>query len=1163
MNSQRIYLLIVLLLLFGDCFSQNNPEHLSNLRKKYISTKINPVHFDSSSVIPNTVSIRGIASDSFRVDYVNALITFTSIHLPDTVYISYRVFPFKLNNVARHFNYDSIRFNFEREKPFVFKNNQSQGNKVIDFGNITYNGSIGRGISFGNSQDAVVNSTLNLQLNGYIGDSLELTAAISDNNIPIQPEGNTQNLHDFDRIFMQIKKHGWQANFGDIDIRQSQNYFLKFYTRLQGASFITDNKIGKNSTNSLLVSGAIAKGKFNRNVITPLEGNQGPYRLSGANGELFFTVLAGTERVFIDGQLLTRGEDQDYVIDYNTAELTFTAKRLITKDSRIQVEFEYSDRNYLNSLLYANNEINLGKKLKLTIGAYSNTDAKNTSINQSLDANQKQFLSQIGNNTDSALYPDAVRDTFSVDKILYKKIDTVYNSIHDSIYVYSVSKSDTLYNLSFTSVGFGKGNYIQATGNANGQVFMWVAPVNGIPQGDWEPVVLLVTPKKQQLITVGGQYFINDKSYIKTELALSHYDANTFSLLDKNQTNGLAGKFEYTTQQKVLRNLQKDLTLQSSVIYEYVQDRFKPIERLRSVEFNRDWSLPFDAPAATENLITGSLQLHDAKNNYVHYELTNYSRSDNYNGVRNSIEHVMLLKGWKVADKFYITNINSNIQKGSYLRPSIDVSRKFTALKDLTIGGGFSAEDDQQRNKQSDTLMAESFAFNLWQVYVKSSEKKLNRWGVTYFTRTNKIPFQKDLITGDRSQNVSLITEFLKNENHQFKLNVTYRKLNVINQGVISEKSDQSLLGRAEYAVHEWKGLVTGSVLYELGSGQEQKTEYTYIQVPAPQGYYTWNDYNGDGIPQLNEFEIALYPDQKTWIRVLTPTNEYVKANYLQFNYSVSINPSAVIKGIPKNKLLKFINRFSTNSSLQVNKKDLATGNSFEFNPFGKNLVDTSLISLTSFLSNTLYFNRKSVKWGIDVTHRLNTSKALLNYGFESNKLRDLSLKGRWNLSRSIATSFTNKYGLNQLINSSFANRNYHIDEVSAEPSVSYIYKSNFRVSLIYTYDVKQNKIDFMEKAINNAIAAEVRYNVLSNGTLNGRFSFNNINFNGGNGGSANSTAGYILLDGLLPGKNYLWNIELTKRLAGNIEINLQYEGRKPGTAPTVHTGTASVRAIF
>lgn len=1111
---------------------------------------------DFNSIIPNTVFIKDISPAKYDVDYVNALITWKEKKLPDSVEINYRVFPYKLNAVKNRLNYDSIRFNFLAEKPFTFKNPEKE--KIIDFGNINYNGSFGRGISFGNNQDAVVNSTLNLQLNGFIGDSLELTAAISDNNIPVQPQGNTQDIRDFDKIFMQIKKKGWQANFGDIDVRQSQNYFLNFYKRLQGASFLTENKINKKISNSFLASGAIAKGKFIRNVIQPLEGNQGPYRLSGANNELYFAVLAGTERVYIDGQLLTRGEDQDYIIDYNIAEITFTVKRLITKDSRIQVEFEYSDRNFLNSMLYASDEVNFNNKLKLSFGAFSNNDAKNSSINQTLSGEQKQFLSGIGNDIGSAIYPNAQLDTFSINKILYRKIDTVYNGVKDTIYEYSVSKTDSLYSLSFTNVGIGNGNYIPVSGNANGRVFQWVQPLNGARQGDWEPVVLLITPKKHQLITGAAQYFFNEKSFLKAELAMSNYDVNTFSSKDDNANKGVAAKVDYVMQEKIFKNLKKGLVLQTQLGYEFVEDKFKPLETLRNVEFNRDWGLSIFALPASENTINASLQINDEKRNFAKYQFTNYSRSDKYTGVRNSFESDLNVKGWEFSNRFYFTRINSPAQSGNFIRPSVELSRKFSQLRNIKIGGGYSLENNQQLNKIYDTLLPISFGFNLWQVYVKSNEAKLNRWGISYFSRENKNPSGSKLITSDKSQNVSVTTELLKNENQQFKFNATYRKLNVENFGLSNLKSDESLLGRAEYAIKEWKGLLVGSVLYEVGSGQEQKREYTYLEVPAGQGYYTWIDYNNDNIPQLNEFEIAVFQDQKRWIRIFTPTNKYVKANYLQFNYHLALNPASIISGASPNKVLKFISKFSTSSSLQVNKKELS-GGSFQFNPFSKTLNDTSLITLYSFLTNTLYFNRTNNTWGLDVTHRLNNSKSLLNYGFESNARRNIDIKGRWNLNKSFTTTITNKLIRNQLTTPSFANRNYLVEEVAVEPSVSYIYKSDFRVSLIYTYDTKDNKVGLKESAKNNQLAAEVRYNALSSGTINGRFSLNNISYVG----NPNSTVGYILLDGLLPGKNYLWNLELTKRLAGNIELNLQYEGRKPGDNPTVHTGRASVRAIF
>jgi hypothetical protein len=1159
LKPPRIYFILILFFFVEVALAQKDPSLISNIRRKYIPAGENIIRFDSMSVVPNTFTIAGIPDSMYEIDNVNAELKWKIKPTEKNVFISYRVFPYRLNGIVRRFNYDSIRFNFTME-PFVFNPGQNQNPKLFDFGNINYNGSFGRGISFGNNQDAVVNSSLNLQLNGFIGDSLELSAAISDNNIPIQPEGNTQDIRDFDRVFMQVRKKGWQANFGDIDIRQSRNYFLNFYKRLQGASFQTDNVISHKINNSLLLSGAIAKGKFIRNIIAPLEGNQGPYRLRGAGNELFFVVLANTERVFIDGQLLTRGEDQDYIMNYNTAEITFTPKRLITKDSRIQVEFEFADRNYLNSLIYANDEIALNKKLKISVAAFSNTDAKNSSINQDLDTKQKQFLSTIGDKLNSARYENAFADTFAVNKILYKKIDTTYNATrHDSIYVYSTDKKDYLYNVSFLNVGVGKGNYSVVNGNANGRVFMWVQPdVNGSPRGDWEPVTLLITPQKHQLISTAAEYIISARSSLRTELALSNDDINTFSRKDKGDDQGIAAKVHYNFETNV-RSFKKGLNLQTQVDYEFVQDKFRPLERLRNVEFNRDWSLAFDAPYANEHLINASFQIADSTNNRMKYMFSDYNRSDNYNGVRHAITHFLQTKGWKIADQIAVTSINSNTQKGSFSRPSIDISKVISKLKHIQAGGSYSGEHNKLHEKIYDTLSPFSFAFDIWQLYLKSSDSRLNKWGITYFTRRDKYPFVKELISTDRSNNISFFTELLKNENNQFKLNVTYRKLQILNTLLAKQKADESLLGRAEYTVNELRGLLRGSFLYELGGGQEQKREYTYIEVPAGQGEYTWNDYNNNGIPELNEFEVAVFQDQKKYIRVFTPTNEYVKANYVQFNYSFDLNPGAMTSPAIKNRFQKFLGRFNTNSNLQINKKDISNG-LVQFNPFSKKLVDSTLITLNSFLSNTVYFNRTNVRWGVDITHRINNGKTLLNYGFESHKLRDVTLRGRWNINRSVATSITNKYIKNQLLTPKFANRNYQIDQISFEPVASYIYGSNLRLSLIYDYDKKVNNIGLNEKVINHAITTEARYNVLSTGTLNGKFTYNNISYQGG---SANSTVGYILLDGLLPGKNYLWNLELTKRLAGNIEMNLQYEGRKPGSTKTIHTGRATLRALF
>ncbi|MFY7900178.1 MAG: hypothetical protein ACOVNY_08335, partial [Chitinophagaceae bacterium] len=194
----------VIICVIGLLYSVNATAQLSNWVVKKIATK-GSFQLSDKSIIPNSFIIKNIDSSFYTIDYFKAVIDWKKVVNEDSVEIKFRVFSFSFTQKTKRFSYDSVRNFFIAPKSSILGKPENANNNLFNFGDVEYNGSFGRSLSFGNSQDAVFNSQLNLQMSGLIGDSILLSAAITDNNIPIQPDGTTQQLNEFDRIWLQFK----------------------------------------------------------------------------------------------------------------------------------------------------------------------------------------------------------------------------------------------------------------------------------------------------------------------------------------------------------------------------------------------------------------------------------------------------------------------------------------------------------------------------------------------------------------------------------------------------------------------------------------------------------------------------------------------------------------------------------------------------------------------------------------------------------------------------------------------------------------------------------------------------------------------------------------------------------------------------------------------
>ena len=1127
--------LFLLLVFIG--FSKLSAQEIKSLyNSKKIAASSDTISIEKVSISQSFFKLqtsegKEIDTTFYKIDFKKGKLIFKNGYTSqDSITVRYFKFPEQLTKTYSIYDQDRVVAN----DGGLYKVNRSI-KKFVPFDGLNTSGSITRGVTIGNNQNASVSSNLDLQITGKISDKVSLRASIQDSNIPLQDNGYSQKLDEFDQIFIELFTDKWNIRAGDLFLENRQSRFLNFNKKVQGLS-TRFTFGGEENKTDIFASAALVRGQYAKSAFNGQEGNQGPYKLRGNNGELYVLVISGSERVYVNGILKKRGENNDYIIDYNAGEISFTSLFPITSEMRIVIEYQYSDRNYTRFVTYGgvNHE---AKNWSLGGYLYSESDVKNQPLQQNLTAEQVAILSSAGDNINLMNAPSAYLDSYSENKILYKKITVTGGEAFE----YSNNSVDELYNVRFTLVGTNLGNYIITNSSAIGKIYQYVEPILGIPQGNYEPITRLVAPTKIQIATVLGKYNPSEKTTVDFEVGVSNNDLNLYSAIDDNKNKGVAGKLNFKQ-----RLFSKKWQIDAFGNYQYVQENFKTIERLFNIEFNRDWNLT--TLEGNQSLLINGLDFILPEKGKLTYQFEKLDFSKSFSGNRHVINGLFKLNNWNILQNSSYLKNDGTYSNSTFIRNQSQVKYNF---KKNWIGTSLRLENNKEKIVSTQQLSSLSQRFTEYGAFVGRGDSTKVFVELGYLQRKNDSLQNSFVQRVNTSQSYYLKSKLVQTKKSDLSLFVNYRNLKYVDA---ARKNEPSLNSRLLYNDKYFNQLMLVTTAYETTSGTIAQQEFTYLEVEPGQGVYTWIDYNSNGIQELEEFEVAPFSDQAKYVRVFLPNQIFLKTHQNKFSHAVTLNMSQWQNAAGFKKVLS---HFYNQTSFLIERKIKRNGDNFDLNPFSTS--DENLLGLNTSFRNSFFYNRGKQKHSLTYTFITSRIKNLLSVGSQENKNSTQQLQYAHLVQKTWLFTLGTETSQSALTSENYSSKNYKVNGYQLNPKISYLFNKNASWDIFYEYQNKENQIGNSEILLQNRFGTSFSYASEKKVTMNGEFSLYQNKFEG----DAQSAVAFQMLEGLQPGKNLTWRLLLQKNLTQFLDININYQGRKTETSQTIHTGNIQLRAYF
>jgi hypothetical protein len=570
------------------------------------------------------------------------------------------------------------------------------------------------------------------------------------------------------------------------------------------------------------------------------------------------------------------------------------------------------------------------------------------------------------------------------------------------------------------------------------------------------------------------------------------------------------------------------------------------LDRINDVEFAKDFNLLQEFSQKTQNRVSFSFLNDWKKVSFLNYKFNYLDEKNSYKGLKNEVDF-----GWrknKISTKAYFSYLKTDaaFQNTSYLKGN--VVAEFLGKKGSWAIG---AAAERNLKDYNDTGLKDVTSFSWKEIFAqkKIGDSTRTKLLTKVYFRSNDSIRDNQLLKMNNILGFMAESQIIKTEKTTLNALLHYRKFFYKNENIPENQNPDFIIGNISFNQQLFQNGMRLQAFYELGNGQEAQREFQYIKVADGKGIYKWTDYNGDGIQQLDEFEVAEYADLAQYIRIYTNSVRYIPSNKNKLSLALFMNPSVIL-----NSENQFLKRWNINLSLHTQNSFYKKDKAVIINPFEKN--EQQILKAQNLLA-ALQFN-PTEKSGWNGSYRWLNNQNIINANF-SNEERTQNAHflsfGYW-FSKIFRVDWENS--LQKINNSSqmFTTRNFQLFNIESKPKATYKFLETMQAEFSTAFRDKKRE-DGLERLKTLDLTGSLQWEKKKT-SVRASFSFINNDFSGNNF----SLVGNQMLDGLKPGKNQVWSVFLQQNINAFIILNVNYEGRNSGDR-TIHIGSMQVKASF